>query len=180
LRLARREQGGEINAFRHALQRRCDAAVPVASAPGSGVPDVVNLKSLRSRVMEANESRTRPLDQLKWALQALALDAEQQVRLLPPFVCVGDELALDFDDGHRVACADHAFTAEQRAALAAVDECLANMTAENDKALWQGGEVLASHPDWQEARRRARAALRAFGWPLEVPPGDRAIYVAQP
>ena len=126
------------------------------------------------------EQRAWSLDQLKWAVQALALDAEQQVRLYPHFVCIGDELALDFDDGCRVACAQHAFTAEQLAALAALDEWLATMTAENDATLWRTGEVLATHPHWQEARRRARAALRAFGWPLDVPPGDRATYVGPP
>ena len=37
-------------------------------------------------------------EQLKWSLPALALPAEVQLRLFPEFVCIGDELVLDFDN----------------------------------------------------------------------------------
>jgi hypothetical protein len=38
-----------------------------------------------------------PSDQLCFALQSLAAPAEQQFALFPSFVCVSDELVLDFD-----------------------------------------------------------------------------------
>ena len=37
------------------------------------------------------------LEQLKWAVQALAAEPESQLRLFPDFVCKPDELVLEFD-----------------------------------------------------------------------------------
>jgi hypothetical protein len=120
------------------------------------------------------------LNHLKWSLQALALQPEQQVQLFPSFVWVGDELAVDFDERLRVALEDHQFTPDQRSALTAVDTILARMTAEENMDLWEDGTALSRYPQWQEVRESARQALEQFGWSLEVPPKDRAIYVGPP
>jgi hypothetical protein len=118
-----------------------------------------------------------PLDQLRWALQALAAPAERQIELFPSFVCIPDELVLDFDQWLPVAAAEVAFTPEQQGAL---DQLAARIDAWSGSAhpeVWEQG-ALRTHSVWGEFRGLSAAALAAFGWPAELPPTDRgAIYV---
>jgi hypothetical protein len=116
------------------------------------------------------------LDQLKWSLQALALPYDAQRRLFPSFACTADELALDFDHWCETARHQHPFTADQLSALASVSAALSTMTDEKDPGLWSDS-ALAHLPRWQDVRDRARKALEAFQWNLDVPPSDRAVFV---
>lgn len=116
------------------------------------------------------------LEQLKWSLQALASPAATQQSLFPTFVCVADELALDFDQWLRVATHRHTLAPEQTAALTALDELLARMSGRQHEEFWTV-PALESHATWQQIRDLAHRALDAFGWPLVPPPTGRAIYV---
>ena len=116
------------------------------------------------------------LEQLKWSLQALALPAPTQHALFPTFVCVADELALDFDDSLRLATPQANFTPEQRTALTVLDELFSQMSGKHRAELWTDS-ALESHPAWQQIRDLARRALETFGWDLQSPPTNRAVYV---
>jgi hypothetical protein len=119
------------------------------------------------------------LEQLKWSLQALALPPATQHRLFPTFVCVADELALDFDDSLKAATPQASFTPAQRAALAALDDLLAQMSGQQHAEFWTDS-ALENHSTWQQIRDLARRALDVFGWDLQSPPMGRAMYVGGP
>jgi hypothetical protein len=118
------------------------------------------------------------LVRLKWAVQALALPANEQRGLFPSFVWVGDELALDFHECRETALKDYALTDDQLSALESLDVTLSKMTAENNMELWDGPGV--DHPRWEEVRETAKDALKRLGWNQDTPPKDRAIYVGPP
>ena len=116
------------------------------------------------------------LEQLKWSLQALALPAPTQHALFPTFVCVADELALDFNDSLKVATPQVSLTPEQRVALTVLDDLLSQMSGQQHAEFWTDS-ALESHPTWQQIHDLARRALDTFGWDLQSPPMGRAIYV---
>ncbi len=116
-------------------------------------------------------------DQLRWALQALAAPAEQQLQLFPSFVCVPDELALEFDQWLRAVAAEATFTAEQQVVLARLDERISAWSGPAHPEVWTT-TALATHPVWSDFRALACEALAAFGWPADLPPSNRAgVYV---
>ena len=116
------------------------------------------------------------IDQLRWAVQALALPASEQIRLFPSFVCVADELALDFSHWFEVASDGGELTSEQRVALQHLDDTLAAFSGSEHPDVWTE-EALHAHPTWVQFRQQASAFLAAFDWPYEPPPSNRAIYV---
>jgi hypothetical protein len=126
--------------------------------------------------MSEQELLAWSLDQLKWSLQALALPYDAQRRLFPSFACTADELALDFDHWRETAKHQHTFTADQLSALASVSAVLCAMTDEKNPGLWSDS-ALTQLPRWQDVRNKARKALEAFQWNLDVPPSDRAVFV---
>lgn len=113
-------------------------------------------------------------ERLKWALQALVQPSAVQLQLYPEFVCVPDELALDFDEALR--CIDQPdLSREQWRGLAAVHALLESMSGP-DKPFWTA-EALSTMPEWRQVRALARECLLVFDWPLDAPPWGRAIYV---
>jgi hypothetical protein len=78
----------------------------------------------------------------------------------------------------QTALKEHALTVEQLSGLVSVDAILSKMTQENNMALWD--EPGVDHPRWLEVRESAKEALGRFGWRLDAPPKDRAIYVRPP
>src|SRR5215210_7731568 len=107
-----------------------------------------------------------PLEHLKWSVQALALPSREQRTLFPPFVCIADELALDFEQWLQTAAGQHEFSAEQRTALTSLDDVLSAMSGADQAELWID-EALDSSGEWENVRERARGTLTVFGWPLE-------------
>lgn len=114
--------------------------------------------------------------QFQWAVQALAQPADVQLTLLPSFVVVADELALDFDHWRRTLETHFgdSWSDEQRQSVQALDCLLGEMSGDKPE-IWRGGGCL-NHPKWSEVRRLAVGILSAFGWPQDVPPLNRAIY----
>jgi hypothetical protein len=126
--------------------------------------------------MEEATTRSWHFTQLRWALQALAIPAQEQVRLFPDWVAKVDELALDLEHWSKVVCANYAqeLSQEQSARLADVNQKLGAMSrggAEFEPELWTE-EALSSSPHWTHARQLAADALASFGWPVERPPRD--------
>jgi hypothetical protein len=125
---------------------------------------------------EYDEEKARWLA-FKCAVQALALPAEIQPKLLPPWVCV-DELALDFDHWRRVITDlyGHMLCQNQRQAINALDSLLEQMSGRDKAEFWEGQDCL-KHPKWSEVRQLAMNVLAAFGWSLEVPEVTFSMYI---
>jgi len=126
--------------------------------------------------MDETTARSWHFGQLRWALQVLALPAQDQVRLFPNWVVKADELALDLDHWALVVCGNYAqeLSQEQSGALAGLNERLNAMSrlgAEFQEDLWTE-EALSSSPHWAHVRQLAADALVAFGWSVESPPLD--------
>jgi hypothetical protein len=119
-----------------------------------------------------------PLERLRHALQALALPAERQLGLLPGFVPELDELALAFEHGLGLVAADRStrLSPAQRDALRAVESVLDGMSGQANAHLWSRTARCAGEP-WGRLRGAAGAALAAFGWDLEAPPGRLFEYI---
>lgn len=118
-----------------------------------------------------------------WAVQALAVPAEQQSSLFPSFAEVADELALEHEEtqtGFLNDCGTD-LTSDQESAIKALDDKLEVMSGEeNVTTLWTV-EALAVRQEWEQVRMLARNVLSAMGWPRSVPPLDRGmVYVQSP
>lgn len=129
-----------------------------------------------------NDNQRGVRKQFRWALQALACDADVQFTLFPDFVCKADELASDYGHWSEVARSVFAgqFSTEQLAALGAIDARLDAMSrggTEFNEELWYEG-ALGTKPQWKELRSLATAALAWFGWPAAIPPWGRSIYAS--
>lgn len=109
--------------------------------------------------------------QFMWALQALAQPAEVQFGLFPNFVCVGDELAIDYGNWSDWYQAHQALTVEQAKCLRELALVLAEIRGD----AWSdtGLKALAI---WNEVRAKAAQTLGAFGWKVEIPPSGRSLY----
>lgn len=109
-------------------------------------------------------------ERLKHSLQLLASSADVQLQLLPAYVCKADELALEFDHWREVVLDNYReeLSTDQVQALTALDERLDWLTV-HGRDSWNDEAVRTSR-EWQSIRILAAAALRAFGWPLEIPP----------
>lgn len=113
---------------------------------------------------------------LRKALQQAALPAAGQIARLTgcdvPF-----EVADDVGHWTRwvLQSSDAKLTDEQRSSLAELD---AHTDQMNDNAHLWTEEALRSQPEWDEVRRKARKALKLFGWSVEdkdVPTDERLM-----
>lgn len=121
------------------------------------------------------------LSSFKNAVQILAAPVDAQLQYFPDFVCVTDELALDFDHWQVVFISNFGdeATREQLAALAAIDERLDSLSrggSEFDENFWTD-EALRSSARWEELRHLAARALTTFGFPVDVPINNFNDYV---
>ena len=113
---------------------------------------------------------------MMWSVQALAAPADVQRMLFPDFVCVPDELALEFDEAFR----EYASGAEPPpVCLTQLDNKLAMMSGQENKELWEE-PALAHAREWDEVRVLAKHALDDLRWPATSPPLDRNFYVGPP
>lgn len=118
---------------------------------------------------------TAALQQLTWAVQALAASADDQVRLFPPSVCTACELLSDFQnwfEGTRWR-SSLGFTASQLEALTRIAKTIESMEVTPCYAI----EELKVGSDWKQLRAEAVECLCVFSWPINPPPRDRSTYV---
>ena len=121
--------------------------------------------------------RVSVMTQLKFALQALALEAEGQIAAFPDFVVTTDELLLEFDNWYRVVLGNFPeyLSQEQTEILKAIDGFMDNLEPENpDQSI---EDELKTSPFWKKMRALARKALTKFNWNSDLPPLDRVTYV---
>lgn len=118
------------------------------------------------------------IEHLKWALQALAQPFQTQIELFPAFVCVPDELVLDFDEWFQRARVAHHFTPEQLKALNELDSAIEKESGPAHIEFWTE-TAMQMDPRWERFRELARLALEACDWPIAIPPDNRAIYISK-
>lgn len=116
------------------------------------------------------------LNELKRVLQTLASPAPIQFGLFPDFVCVGDEMALEFDDALRlVAPLAQTFTTPQAQALEELDRYLdARSNVPDD---FGDDDNVRSDLRWVHVRDLASSACAAFGWSVQTPEPSGAVYI---
>lgn len=108
-------------------------------------------------------SEQRHLQMLVEALRLLAAEWAAQVRALPAFVDIPDEVALTFDEVYRFVedlGSAGLITPAQRTMLDGIDRLLAEMS--KDSSLWTI-DALRTAARWHEVRSSARALLDALG-----------------
>ena len=114
------------------------------------------------------------LEQLKWAVQALAAPAAEQPQLFPKDVCVPCELLTDFQDWYLVTRQRTSLrmTPQQQHALSEIREAI---QALGEVACFSAEEL--STPSWTALREQAVGCLNQFGWSQMLPPEGRSAYV---
>lgn len=125
---------------------------------------------------------TYALKKFEWAVRAIAASADQQLSLFPTFVCVADELALDFEESYKGIFSDAAsqdFTPAQLQAIQALDLALEQMSGGENLKFWTD-EALKTFPEWTRLRKLAQQVIAQFNWSSEPPPSGRAIYLGPP
>ncbi len=116
------------------------------------------------------------LTRLEWSVRGLAQTADEQLKLFPSFVCVADELALEFDEHwRRVQSAEYGLSTFQKQVLGGLDSLLEEMSGPSHQELWTD-EALHSAPEWTGIRKAAREVLEVFGWSLSAPPRKRGDF----
>jgi hypothetical protein len=122
-----------------------------------------------------NKMEDLNLQRLKWAIQALASTAKQQVLLFPDFVCPGDELVLEFDEYFKITRKTIEFSEPALKALNSLDDFIEKHSDDNFQRMYLKPSGL-NEPEWIEIRNLAKKALDEFGWELEVPPKKRGDF----
>ena len=117
------------------------------------------------------------INQLKFAIQALSLEAEGQRASFPEFVAVTDELLLEFDHWRNVAVVNYPnyFSAEQLRILNEIDTFIDKYELDNPNM--PIADELKKSLFWRDLRVLAKEALTKFGWKSELPPDNRVTYV---
>ena len=112
--------------------------------------------------------------QLRWAIQALAADADEQLGLFPSFVDKPHELVDDFDNWWRATRWRESLglSPAQVGALDAVQRLVDALPPVVYTEL-----AVRTDQRWSELRIAARSVARLFGWPPDLPPSGRSAYV---
>jgi hypothetical protein len=119
------------------------------------------------------------MDQLKWSIQTLSSEADDQLASFPDFVVVTDELLLEFDNWYHVAIGNYPdiFSDEQLKIMKDIDLFMDNLPQEDLNV--SVADELRTYQFWKELRILAREALQKFGWDSDPPPYDRSVYVRE-
>ena len=117
----------------------------------------------------------RPLDKLKNQILLFASSADVQVDSYPDDVCVGDELALGFDEAFRKVKTELA--PNQLQAVERLDEYISSISGADFEDLWLDQAKLRIDERWETIRSLANEVLAEMGWQYETPMKDSATYV---
>jgi hypothetical protein len=97
--------------------------------------------------------------------------------LYPPYVCVADELALEFEECLENATdAIHELGENATNLIDDLDNKLASISGPANAEFWTD-DALKGSPLWNEVRMVAREIIRVSRWDTDAPPSSRAIYV---
>jgi hypothetical protein len=126
---------------------------------------------LSSSVRWLKKKMNELLQKFTWALQALAQPADVQIQLYPNFVCVADELALEYNVFLVAVLVNHSqqFSSTQVQTLQSLDAFLNQMSGSENKSHWTN-DALRNDGKWAQVRILAEEALNELGWTKSVPP----------
>jgi hypothetical protein len=115
------------------------------------------------------------------ALQLLACPASVQIQSLPSFVCVTDELALDFNHWQDTLIGNFGseLTRGQIEILTAINENFSHLSrcgSQYKEEFWTD-DALRNSADWTQIRAMASEALSRFGWREAEPPSRASEFV---
>lgn len=122
-------------------------------------------------------AKKETINQLKYAIQALSLEAEGQLASFPEYVVVTDELLLEFHNWRNTAITNYPeyFSPEQLGILNDIDVLTNRYELGNSNR--SIAEELKIFSFWKELRALAKEALVKFNWISKIPPNDRATYI---
>jgi len=128
--------------------------------------------------MNTRSAPEQALLELEWIVRALAQAYEVQRTLFPAFVCVADELALEFEERSQKleGCPELILSATQSAKLTALDDALAAMSGSAHADLWTD-EALSQSAEWECVRSLAAEFASSMQWPAGAPSPTADIYV---
>ncbi len=114
--------------------------------------------------------RQSVINQLRWSIQTLALEADGQLASFPDFAVVTDELLLEYDNWYNVATKNYPdfFSDEQIKILREINSFIEELP-EEDLNLSIADE-LKTYQFWEDLRMLASQALQKFNWTSEIPP----------
>ncbi len=121
--------------------------------------------------------RQSVINQLKWSIQTLSLEAEGQLASFPDFVVVTDELLLEYGHWYRVATGNYPdiFSDAQLKILKKISSFFEELPREDLNLSIE--DELRTCQFWKDLRILASEALLKFNWTSEIPPYDRSAYV---
>ncbi|MDD6209893.1 MAG: hypothetical protein PUB21_04725 [Bacteroidales bacterium] len=112
------------------------------------------------------------------SLRLVASPADIQIKSLPDFVCIADEIALTYDETYvllpQIAEEDKRFTPQVMETLKELDRLFGEMS--EDKTLWDIDQ-LKENLKWEKSRLLAYEALQLLGEPYEFPDLGYISYV---
>ncbi len=126
---------------------------------------------MNQNVFKFHMDQETVIKQLKWSIQVLALEANEQVSCFPEFVVVTDELLLDFDNWYEVALCNFQefFNQDQQTALKELYLHLDSYTVQEQ--FTSNIEELKQSNFWIILRARSKSVLSIMGWE-EAKPGN--------
>lgn len=132
---------------------------------------------IKNRRTTSRMDQEQVINQLKFAIQALALEAEGQIASFPDFVVVTDELLLEYDYWYKSATGNFPefFSEKQIEILKEISLFTDRLPPENPNESIK--EELRNSVFWKEMRELSKMALTLFNWDSEMPPEGRVIYV---
>ena len=116
-----------------------------------------------------------PIEQLKNQVLLLASPADVQIGSYPKGVCIGDELAIGFEEALRVAKQD--LSPDELQSIGALAEYIASFSGSEFENLWLDQDQLRKDARWATIRSLAGEILVAMGWEYETPKKDGSTYV---
>lgn len=115
---------------------------------------------------------------LRNSLLALASPAKVQLSIYPDFVCVGDELVLDFAEIYDQLDLTK-LTPKENNVISELDNFLTSHSGDKYKEHYLNNNMLSSSLVWQKIRLLAKEALISFGWEYIEPDKSCAIYISR-
>ena len=118
----------------------------------------------------------------EWSVRALAQPAHVQLGLYPDFVCVADELVLEFDEWRQKILDSPVASNWSEGRMRMIDELdqqIVRMSEEHDEDLWTE-RALVERGEWGRIRELAERLVQEMNWSSEPPPRDRDLFVGPP
>jgi hypothetical protein len=138
-----------------------------------------SLAQMRTSETEIKSVNTYVLQRLEWSVRALAQPAHIQFGLFPDFVCVADELALDFDQWYQTfldSAGDIPFSEVQIELLSQLDAKLLEMSGPTNETLWTD-DALKGSAEWHDLREFALHVIEKLCWSDDPPPPNGDVFI---